>query len=961
MVAKEFWRLAIQSRILTAEQGKGLAKRFAAMPGADKLDDARSLSEWLVNENAISRYQAKVLLAGRPGPFHYGDYQIYDRIGSGRLSGMFRAVHVPTQHPVLLAFLSAEDAGDARRWATIAGQTQAWSRTSHPNLARVYEPVDVRTHKFVVLEDLRGQSLEDLLTGAPRQPGEAAAWTQQIATALAHLHRAKLVSGDVRPATIWICDGQAKLLVDPRVRPTPPPVREPDTTGQLLERADYLAPEFASGIKSPDAKTDVYALGVTLYRMLSGHVPFAGGDVAQKLQRHASEAVQPLPAHVPAALGQLTNYMMAKNVEVRYQDADAVAEQLRPFVMVAPPTPSPPETLGPFLQHVKQKQAALAAASAAPVIHPNAGGDGEAPRPGIQLNEADAPATSLARRPRKKSNTGWIIGGVCAAAAVIAAILIISSQSGERAGQNVAGGPSQSVTNVSGTGGAVDSQPEATPGSSAGQPNNSSKNTSTDAGPSAAPLASDDGQSLWGSPTLGSPLSLDYLPRGGYVYIASRPADLLSTDAGSQVLQAMGEHFGQQLSAWEQQSGVKLAEIDSLLISMQDNGDAFPRPCFVVRLRQAAAKADLLAAWKAQPAADESYYKGAQASFFIPASETDDAVSVFSMGDDKDIQEIVELKGVAPTADRFTPLLASSDADRHVTILFTPFDVSTHFFRDGRKFYFGEPRKAREPLEWLFGDQVNAVAASLHVTADNTFLELRMSNHLDIKPLDVASQLRDRMDEIHGLIETYLVRISPPEYWRRFAFRFPSMFRYLHQQTRVQVDQGLATINAVMPPAAAHNLVFGCEMTLASEPNTMVAAAPTAGANAPATVDELLQLPMSLSFDQLSLEFAMAQLQTDAIENHKPKFDFKVTIIGADLELNGITRNQQIKEFAMRDKPIADLLTALVMKANPITTVKSPNELDQKLVWVIDGASILITTRDAAATKNLKLPPVFQP
>lgn len=93
-----------------------------------------------------------------------------------------------------------------------------------------------------------------------------------------------------------------------------------------------------------------------------------------------------------------------------------------------------------------------------------------------------------------------------------------------------------------------------------------------------------------------------------------------------------------------------------------------------------------------------------------------------------------------------------------------------------------------------------------------------------------------------------------------------------------------------------------------------------------------------------------------------------VKLVGGDLQLDGITQNQQIRQFNMMDKPAEEVLIALLMKANPITTVKSPDEADQKLVYVIgpdpekpDGDKvILITTRAVSTKKGIPLPTPFQ-
>src|SRR4029077_7734062 len=95
-------------------------------------------------------------------------------------------------------------------------------------------------------------------------------------------------------------------------------------------------------------------------------------------------------------------------------------------------------------------------------------------------------------------------------------------------------------------------------------------------------------------------------------------------------------------------------------------------------------------------------------------------------------------------------------------------------------------------------------------------------------------------------------------------------------------------------------------------------------------------------------------------------FEFAIKIIGDDLKLDGITRNQSIRDFKQENQTVADILTALVRKANPVTTVKDSSEKDQKLVWLIgpdpDSPAkqvVLITTRNAAATKKYTLPPPF--
>jgi hypothetical protein len=136
----------------------------------------------------------------------------------------------------------------------------------------------------------------------------------------------------------------------------------------------------------------------------------------------------------------------------------------------------------------------------------------------------------------------------------------------------------------------------------------------------------------------------------------------------------------------------------------------------------------------------------------------------------------------------------------------------------------------------------------------------------------------------------------------------------------------------------------------------------------PASLAELLERKLTIRFAQDSLESALANIENevrDAFPNLP--FPWAIRILGADLEKNGITRNQQIRDFDQTDKTIAEILTAMVQRANP-KAVTGPRDVNQQLVWVIGpdpdqpGRTILlITTRDAAAEKQYPVPAVFQP
>ena len=119
MSVADFWTLLVKSSLLTGDECRQLAETWrTSSPAA--ADDLQQTVKWLVQSRNITRYQAKVLLRGQPGPFFYGDYRVSERVESGRLAGLFRARHVPTGHPVTLSFLAGAAVRDPHALARLA-------------------------------------------------------------------------------------------------------------------------------------------------------------------------------------------------------------------------------------------------------------------------------------------------------------------------------------------------------------------------------------------------------------------------------------------------------------------------------------------------------------------------------------------------------------------------------------------------------------------------------------------------------------------------------------------------------------------------------------------------------------------------------------------------------------------------------------------------------------------------
>jgi hypothetical protein len=348
----EFWKLLLESRLATIEQLRPVKQKFATVKGAETQGNATTLAEWLVANGVLSRYQAKVLMSGRPGPFRFGEYVVYERHG-GPFKGVFKAIHPPTKQQVVLAFFTGAATQNPHFWSIIVQQMAVFARAVHPHLCRVYQVCDNGSYKFAVLEYVRGQSAAKHLASNAMPWAAACRVVRQTALGLCRLYEIGQLHCEIRPANIWI-DRQenAKLLLPPLARDPlalPGPINfAAADPGWLDTASDYLAPELAQPGQGPNASTDIYALGCTLFELIARRPPFAG-DVNAKLRSHAADPLPSLDSlGVPPLVSHVLDSMTAKNPALRFQHPQQVADaiggilqQFEPAQLAAPATPLP--------------------------------------------------------------------------------------------------------------------------------------------------------------------------------------------------------------------------------------------------------------------------------------------------------------------------------------------------------------------------------------------------------------------------------------------------------------------------------------------------------------------------------------------------------------------------------------------------------------------------------------------
>jgi hypothetical protein len=244
-----------------------------------------------------------------------------------------------------------------------------------------------------------------------------------------------------------------------------------------------------------------------------------------------------------------------------------------------------------------------------------------------------------------------------------------------------------------------------------------------------------------------------------------------------------------------------------------------------------------------------------------------------------------------------------------------------------------------------------------------------------------AVDLRKKLAEAADAVESQLTVQPAASYWRPIANRFPQMLRALHKYSRSGAEDGQVVFNAYLPKESAVNLAIGSWMALqvgsdiaqsgagktktGSDKPTTTSGAPK---TAPKSTDELLATKVKLRIEQESLEVVLQAIATELKESQGVDTEpIPMAINGTAFQKDGITRNQQIRNFDYSDTPVRDLLTALVRRANPVTTVQNPNEKDQKVVWLLlddpnspTKKKLELTTRAWAEGNNAALPKEFE-
>jgi len=254
-----------------------------------------------------------------------GRYRLDSQIGRGGMGVVYRATDLELHRPVAVKVISENSSSDARE--RLLREARAAAALNHPHIVSVYDVGQANGLPFFVMEFVDGPSLS---RSPPTNVARIVEIGLQICGALEHAHTNKIVHRDLKPDNVLISTtGQSVKLADLGLA-LPGQAARISHAGLVLGTPSYMAPEQALGHKV-DARTDLYALGVLLYELTTGRVPFAGEDALTVLSQHVHAPPVPprvLRSDLPRALEVLILRLLEKNPDGRFQTAGETAAAL---------------------------------------------------------------------------------------------------------------------------------------------------------------------------------------------------------------------------------------------------------------------------------------------------------------------------------------------------------------------------------------------------------------------------------------------------------------------------------------------------------------------------------------------------------------------------------------------------------------------------------------------------------
>jgi eukaryotic-like serine/threonine-protein kinase len=256
-----------------------------------------------------------------------GRYRILRKLGAGGMANVYLAEDEELGRRVAIKILNDRYANDELFIERFRREAKSAAALSHPNIVSIYDRGEAEGTYYIAMEVIEGRSLKELiLTRGPLPIGQAVAYTLEMLEALRFAHRHGIIHRDIKPHNILI--GERLKVTDFGIARAG--ASQMTEAGSIMGTAQYLSPEQARGAPVT-ASSDLYSVGIVLYEMLTGKVPFTGDSAIEIAMKHLNEVPRPpskTRPEIPEDLDHVVLRALAKAPEDRYQSAEEFAEDL---------------------------------------------------------------------------------------------------------------------------------------------------------------------------------------------------------------------------------------------------------------------------------------------------------------------------------------------------------------------------------------------------------------------------------------------------------------------------------------------------------------------------------------------------------------------------------------------------------------------------------------------------------
>jgi serine/threonine-protein kinase len=333
-----------------------------------------------------------------------GRYRIVRKLGSGGMANVYLAEDEELGRRVAIKILNDRHANDEQFVERFRREAKHAAGLSHPNIVSIYDRGEAEGTYYIAMEYLEGRSLKELIQSrGPAPVSIAIEYVRQILSALRVSHRTGVIHRDIKPHNVLV-DGEGRLKVTDFgiARAGPSQMTE---AGSIVGTAQYLSPEQAQGAPVSES-SDLYSVGIVLYELLTGEVPFSGESPVEIAMKHLSRVPAPpssLRPEIPHDLDLVVMRALAKDPEERYQGADEMDADLARVARGLHVSPETEETATAII--------------ARPITAPTIAGP---PRPPSPRYESDVYYEEPI--PRRRSFWPWLLALVLLVAAGVAGV-----------------------------------------------------------------------------------------------------------------------------------------------------------------------------------------------------------------------------------------------------------------------------------------------------------------------------------------------------------------------------------------------------------------------------------------------------------------------------------------------------------------------------------------------------------